>query len=250
MTKSLLGIQLKKTPTLGLTMMMAIVAIQLVNKFAYPDKKKVQVSVEEFETVKSGSLQESARHNSAGFTGPLFQAAAADMHTQDEDYSTKRIVAMVIYYFFVLTGLVLGESVLGHFNLLMLVTVGIMVEYLTVAMMTISCTTSPVGMVGGRFCCGEYFGWFMCGVTAAILFNYHFLKSRKVSTFVFGLMFLALGAGTMMYQKYYVGFPGDNKVDEATEWCAAATQSGVPYLLGGMTTMGALGLLFTKVPGA
>lgn len=243
MLKSLFGIHLKQKPVLGLMIMLVIITIQLLNKFVYYEKKPK--AIENFY-----SIQEKAREYNAGFASPFFQAAAADMFTQEGEYNTKRIMGIVIYYLFVLTGLLLGESVLGHFNLIMLVIIGIMVEYLTKAMIMVSCYQKETALVGGEYCCGQYFAWFMCGVTSAILFNYHFLKTKKVTTFIFGLMFLALGFGILMYQKYFIGMPSGLDSDEKTSWCVAATQSTVPYLLGGMTSMGAMGLLFTKVPGA
>ena len=260
MFKSFLGVQLKQRPFLAWALILGIVAIQLVNRFVMNEKNnKRHYSIEELFSDRH-TLQEEAQKKGLGFSDPLFQVAAADMYTARKHDNTKEIVSTILYYFFLLSGLVLAESVLGHFNMIMLVIVGVMVSYLTSAMTTISCVNNSsgvsVGLVGNQYCCGEYFTWFMAGVTMAVVFNYHFLKTKKVSHFLYGLMFLVFGFGVLMYQKYYYNTDYDVRVagmsksakdmGEGTKWCIQATQSVVPYLLGGMTTMGMMGLLFTK----
>jgi hypothetical protein len=242
MLKFFLGIKLNHSPVIAWLLIITIVAVQLVNKFVF----RVKAS-EGFMDYKS--IQEAARENNAGFSDPFFQIAAADMYAEGRKYNTNFIVNAIIYYFFLASGLILSECLLGHFNMIMLVIVGIMVSYLTPAMTVMSCNKG-VGMppVGGVYCCGEYFAWFMSGITMAILLNYHFLKTKKVSTFMFGLLFLVFGLGVLMYQSYFnmkhLNDPVMKAlVPENVGWCIKTTTSVVPYLLGGLTTMGMMGLL-------
>jgi hypothetical protein len=239
MLKSFLGVKLNHRPVLAWVLILAIVAVQLINKFVFHVKVK-----ENFTDYMS--VQDAARQNNAGFTDPFFQIAAADMYADGRQFNTRFVVNAIIYYFFLTSGLVLSECLLGHFNMIVLVIVGIMVSYLTDAVTAISCikTGEPSGKVGGVYCCGEYFSLFMAGITMAILLNYHFLKAKKISSFMFGLLFLVFGVGVLMYQSYF-NMKSLNGPDAKAGWCVKSTTSVVPYLLGGMTTMGMMGLLFT-----
>lgn len=239
MLKSFLGIKLNHSSVLAWLFILTIVAVQLVNRFVYNVKASDNVLLS-----NDKSLQKLARDNYAGFTDPFFQIAAANMYAKDRKYNLHFIVNAIIYYFFLISGLVLSECLLGHFNMIILVVLGMMVSYLTSAMNNIYCKTNTpaVGMVGGVYCCGEHFAWFMSGVTMAILLNYHFFKTKKVSTFMLGLLFLVFGAGILMYEHFF----NMKQLDKSNgvEWCMQATSSVRPYLFGGVITMGMMGLLF------
>lgn len=83
---------------------------------------------------------------------------------------------------------------------------------------------------------------YVLGIIASILFNYHFLANKKVSTSLFVVMYFVLGLLLAFGQFKFL----ENQGDKRTVGCVTVTTGLVPYLLGGAFTFGSLGLLFTK----
>lgn len=231
--KSLLGVKLSHTPVLAIITFIIIVVVQMVNKFVFLDKNKLNIA----ETLKQ-------KYNKVGtgFLYPFFQAGSIDMY-KDNVYNVKRIINIILYYLYLLGGLMLTEAVFNRYTMLLLLLVGVGVEFITPAMTHITCTISTKGVVGGIFCCGESLTWYYLGVIASILLNYHFLSKKKISSLLFILLFIIIGGLVGVYNALYVY----KELEQLNaNWCYATTVSIIPYLLGGVFTFGSLGLLMTK----
>jgi hypothetical protein len=231
--KSLLGVKLSHTPVLAIITFIIIVVVQMVNKFLFLDKNKPNLAQ---------SLREKYHKAGLGFLYPFFQAGSIDMY-KEKVYNGKRIIGIILYYLYLLGGLMLTEAVFNRYTMLLLLLVGVGVEFVSPAMLHLTCSNATKGIVGEIFCCGESLTWYYLGVIASILLNYHFLSKKKISSFLFVLLFLIIGALVGAYNALYVYKEFDQlKVN----WCYATTISIIPYLLGGAFTFGSLGLLLTK----
>ena len=231
--KSLLGVKLSHTPILAIIMFIIIIVMQMVNKFVFLDKKLPNMAQ---------SLRQKYHKEGAGFMYPFFQGGAIDMY-QNKPYDVKRIINIILYYLYLLGGLMLSESVFNRFTMLLLLLVGVGIEFVTPAMSQLTCSASTRGVVGETFCCGESLSWYYLGVIASILFNYHFLSKKKISSLLFILLFLIVGGLVGVYNALYVY---KDLEQLKLNWCAATSYSIIPYLLGGVFTFGSLGLLLTK----
>ena len=229
--KSLLGVKLSHTPILAIIMFIIIVVMQMVNKFVFIDKKMPNMAK---------SLRQQYPKAGLGILYPFFQGGSIDMY-QNKPYDAKRIINIILYYLYLLGGLMLTEAVFNRYTMLLLLFVGCAVEFIAPAKYLLTCTSSETGVVGGEFCCGETLSWYYLGVIASILFNYHFLSKKKISSLLFILLFLIVGGLVGVYNALYV-----YKDLEQLNWCAATSYSIIPYLLGGVFTFGSLGLLLTK----
>ena len=180
-----LGIKFSHTPVLAILIFLIIVSIQLINKFYFTDKGKLNLS-------QAARL----KMKETGYLVPFFQAGAIDLY-KEPTYDATRISNIVIYYVLLLSGLMLTESVLGKYTMLLLLLVAVGVEFVSTTMFSLTCF--PYGAVspdiGNTFCCGMSIQWFYAGVIASILFNYHFLAKKKISTFMFMLLYFAIGLG-------------------------------------------------------
>ena len=228
-----LGIKFSHAPTLSIFIFCLIVIIQVINKFYFTDKSR-------------HNLSEAARikYKETGYLVPFFQAGAIDLY-RDQDYPAARITNIVIYYVLLLSGLMLTESVLGKYTMLLLLLVGVGVEFVSKQMFMLTCFPfkSITEKVSDLFCCGMSIQWYYAGVIASILFNYHFLAKKKISTFMFMLIYFAIAIGFSLYQVYVLY---NSPVMKDYAWCATGTMGIAPYLIGGAFTFGSLGLLFTK----
>ena len=229
--KSLLGIKLSHTPILAIITFIIIIVMQMVNKFVFIDKNKPNMAE---------SLR--LKYNGAGFLYPFFQGGSIDMY-QNTPYNARRIIGIILYYLYLLGGLMLTEAVFNRYTMLLLLLVGVGVEFVTPSMTQLTCANSTKGNAGGIFCCGESLTWYYLGVIASILLNYHFLSKKKISSLLFLLLFIILGALVGVYNALYV-YKELNQLN--ANWCYATIVSIIPYLLGGVFTFGSLGLLMTK----
>jgi hypothetical protein len=230
---SFLGIKFSHAPILAIIIFIIIVLMQVINKFLFIDKGKDNIAVEA-----------KRKYKEAGYLAPFFQAGAIDMYT-DNEYTSARIINIVVYYMLILTGLILTESILGRYTMLLLLLVGVGVEFVSFAMLKMTCF--PYGQftstVGDLFCCGVNIQWYYAGVIASILLNYHFLAKKKITTALFMLMYFVIGIALSLYQTYYIY---NVPIMKEIAWCATGTMSIAPYLIGGAFTFGSLNLLFTK----
>lgn len=230
---SILGIKMTHAPVLSIIVMILIVTMQLVNKFLFVDKKKPNVLL----TLRKQSHELTA-------TMPFFQAGAINMYSE-KTYTPYRIVMMTMYYLSLLVGLMLTETVFGRYNMLLLLLVGVGINFVSPLMGSITCfkySTYETISIRDSLCCGESLTWYYVGIIASILFNYHFLSNKKVSTSLFLVMYFVLGLLLAFGQFKFL----ENQGDKRTVGCVTVTTGLVPYLLGGAFTFGSLGLLFTK----
>lgn len=230
---SILGIKMTHAPVLSIIVMILIVTMQLVNKFLFTDKKKDNVLL----TLRKQSHE-------FGALMPFLQAGAIDMYATKN--STYQIIMLVgVYYFALLVGLMLTETVFGRYNMLLLLVVGVGINFVTPIMINLTCQKhNLVSCVEMRnsLCCGQPLTWYYIGIIASILFNYHFLSNKKVSTSLFIIMYFVLGLLLAFGQFKFL----ENTDDKRTVACVTFIFNLVPYLLGGAFTFGSLGLLFTK----
>jgi len=231
--KSLLGVKLSHTPILAIIMFIIIVVMQMVNKFVFLDKNKPNMAE---------TLKQKYHKVGAGFLYPFFEGGSIDMY-KEKVYNARRIISIILYYLYLLGGLMLTEAVFNRYTMLLLLLVGVGVEFVTPPMTQLTCTISTKGNAGGIFCCGESLTWYYLGVIASILLNYHFLSKKKISSLLFLLLFIIIGGLVGVYNALYV-YKELDKLN--ANWCYATTVSIIPYLLGGVFTFGSLGLLMTK----
>jgi hypothetical protein len=230
---SVLGIKMTHAPVLSIIVMILIVTMQLVNKFLFTDKKKPNVLL----TLRKQSHE-------LGATMPFFQAGAIDMYAV-KTYTPYRIVMMTMYYLSLLVGLMLTETVFGRYNMLLLLLVGVGINFISPLIGSINCfKQTPFETVSIRdsLCCGESLTWYYVGIIASILLNYHFLANKKVTTALFIVVYFIIGLLLTFGQVKYLEKQADLRISS----CVTVTTGLVPYLLGGAFTFGSLGLLFTK----
>jgi hypothetical protein len=228
---SVLGIKMTHVPVLSIIVMILIVTMQLVNKFLFIDKEKDNI----LRTLIK-------KQPELALTMPFLQAGAIDMYA--EKLSTYQIIMLVgVYYFTLLVGLMLTETIFGGYNMLLLLLVGVGINFVTPIMGNLICLKHRVSCVAmmDRLCCGQPLTWYYIGIIASILFNYHFLSNKKVSTSLFIIMYFVLGLLLAFGQFKFLENQGDNSAE-----CVTFIFNLVPYLLGGAFTFGSLGLLFTK----
>ena len=229
---SVLGIKMTHVPVLSIIIMILIVTMQLVNKFLFIDKEKDNVLL----TLRNQSHE-------FGALMPFLQAGAIDMYAKKN--STYQIIMLVgVYYFALLVGLMLTETVFGGYNMLLLLLVGVGINFVTPIMTKLTCQKHVVSCVNmiDSLCCGQPLTWYYIGIIASILFNYHFLANKKVSTSLFVIMYFVLGLLLAFGQFKFL----ENTGDKRSVACVTFIFNLVPYLLGGAFTFGSLGLLFTK----
>ena len=231
--KSLLGVKLSQTPILAVITFIIIVVVQIVNKFVFLDKEKPNLAK---------SLREQYPKAGLGFLYPFFQGGAIDMHKENV-YNARRIISIILYYLYLLGGLMLTEAVFNRYTMLLLLFVGCGIEFVSPATLHLTCSQATKGVVGENFCCGETMTWYYLGIIASILLNYHFLSKKKISSLLFLLIFIIIGALVGVYNALYVYKEFDVL---KLNWCVSIVYSIIPYLLGGAFTFGSLGLLMTK----
>jgi hypothetical protein len=231
--KSLLGVKLSHTPILAIITFIIIVVVQIVNKFVFLDKNKPNLAK---------SLREKYPLAGLGFLYPFFQGGSIDMY-ENNIYNAKRIISIILYYLYLLGGLMLTEAVFNRYTMLLLLFIGVGIEFVSPATLYLTCSRATKGVVGEQFCCGEAMTWYYLGIIASILLNYHFLSKKKISSLLFLLIFFIIGALVGVYNALYVYKPFE---EFQINWCISLTYSIIPYLLGGAFTFGSLGLLMTK----
>jgi hypothetical protein len=225
-----LGIKFKQTPIMAISVVMVVVAVQLLNKFLYLDNGK--------------DMATEAHNAGAGFASPFLQAGAVGMYDKDINMNARKIVTYVFYYLFLLLGLMVSESVLGHYTMLVTLLMAVVVNTFIPIFSLVSCNSLKFSQPD--FCCGENISWFYLGVLCAILFNYHYLSNKKITHMLYMFLFLAVGVGiyffnALFYNKNRVFEVKGDKVEG--DVCYNLVNDVVPYLLGGLLTMSQLGLL-------
>ncbi len=216
---------MKYLPILAILFFILFVILQLINKFAFINKGKK-------------SLNEAAREKGFGFLTPLFEASAVDMFRYNQ-YPAKKILAMIFYYLFVLAGLIVSERYFGHTKFLFILLVAIGIQFVAPPFFQLSCLgpTTPA-QAGFSICCGETMSWFFLAVILTFVHlktNFRmYMKGGSILsatlTVILGLIFTTLYTGLYYYQP-------SNVVDTGLGWCAATTNSILPYLMGVFSTV-------------
>ena len=230
---SILGIKMTHAPVLSIIVMILIVTMQLVNKFLFIDKEKHNILLTLIKQKRELAL-----------TMPFFQSGSIDMYKM-EKYSPYKIVMMTMYYLSLLVGLMLTETVFGRYNMLLLLLIGVGINFVVPIFDQLTCAKDlPFAMVstGTTLCCGEPLTWYYVGIIASILLNYHFLVNKKLTTLLFVFIYFIIGFLLTFGQFKFL----ENQNDKRLLGCTTFIGGLVPYLLGGAFTFGSLGLLFTK----
>jgi hypothetical protein len=233
-----LGIKMTHVPVLSIIIMILIVTMQLVNKFLFIDKEKHNILLTLIKQKRELAL-----------TMPFFQSGSIDMYKMKK-YSPYKIVMMTMYYLSLLVGLMLTETVFGRYNMLLLLLIGVGINFVVPIFDELTCEKQyykesiPVSMVssGTPLCCGEPITWYYIGIIASILLNYHFLVNKKLTTLLFVFIYFIIGFLLTFGQFKFL----ENQNDKSLLGCTPFMTGLVPYLLGGAFTFGSLGLLFTK----
>jgi hypothetical protein len=232
---SVLGIKMTHVPVLSIIIMILIVTMQLVNKFLFIDKEKHNIL-----------LTLIKQQQELAITMPFFQSGSIDMYKM-EKYSPYKIVMMTMYYLSLLVGLILTETVFGRYNMLLLLLIGVGINFVVPILDNLTCKDRQqivFTMVssGSPLCCGEPITWYYVGIIASILLNYHFLVNKKLTTLLFVVIYFIIGFLLTFGQFKFL----KNQNEEYLLGCTPFMTGLVPYLLGGAFTFGSLGLLFTK----
>jgi hypothetical protein len=232
---SILGIKMTHAPVLSIIVMILIVTMQLVNKFLFIDKEKHNIL-----------LTLIKQRQELAITMPFFQSGSIDMYKMKK-YSPYKIVMMTMYYLSLLVGLMLTETVFGRYNMLLLLLIGVGINFVVPILDNLTCKFRHQVVFtqvssGTTLCCGEPITWYYVGIIASILLNYHFLSNKKVSTSLFVFIYFIIGFLLTFGQFKFL----ENQNEEYLLGCTPFMTGFVPYLLGGAFTFGSLGLLFTK----
>lgn len=230
---SVLGIKMTHAPVLSIIVMILIVTLQLLNKFLLTDNQKPNLLL----TLREQSYE-------LGGMMPFLQASSIDMYVE-KNYSAYRIFMIIMYYLAILVGMMLTETVFGRYNMLLLLLVGVGINFVSPLFARITCyKATPFAdvSVNDKLCCGQSMTWYYIGIISSILLNYHFISNKKISTSLFVVLYLIIGLLLSFGQYKYL----ENQNDKRVVGCVTATTCLVPYLIGGAFTFGSLGLLFTK----
>jgi hypothetical protein len=232
---SILGIKMTHAPILSIIVMILIVTMQLVNKFLFIDKEKHNILLTLIKQKRELAL-----------TMPFFQSGSIDMYKM-EKYSPYKIVMMTMYYLSLLVGLMLTETVFGRYNMLLLLLIGVGINFVVPIFDKLTCKqnlnfTFAMVFAESPLCCGEPITWYYIGIIASILLNYHFLVNKKLTTLLFVFIYFIIGFLLTFGQFKFL----ENQNEEYLLGCTPFIAGLVPYLLGGAFTFGSLGLLFTK----
>lgn len=217
---------MKYTPILAILVFILFVSLQIINKFVFINKGKKP-------------LNEEARSKGFGFLTPLFEASAVDMFKYNQ-YPAKKILSIIFYYLFVLGGLVLSEGYLGHSKFLLILLIAIGVQFVVPPFFQLSCLDPSKfknATAGFLMCCGESMYWFYLAVILSLVhLKTNLGMKMKGSSFlsatltiIIGLIFTTLYTGLYYYQP-------PNVVNTGMGWCAATSNSILPYLMGIFTT--------------